>query len=247
MIKIFYIVKNNFRNLPNLEKEESSRRAPSLTMLPAEERTSKLPSFGVPCSISLPASKTGALQRHHDRQWLQVAKRSHHSQAARVVHMMASDRKSRKTVTIENRIARMRYDFLETYECGIELLGTEIKSVRGGKMNIRQGYGRVKDGEIFLHNVHISPWELSSKYFNHDPIRPRRLLLHKRSIRKLGVQQSNPGLTIVPTRAYFNDRGFLKVEIALARGKKLHDKREEMKRREDQRNMERVVKSVLGG
>lgn len=159
---------------------------------------------------------------------------------------MMSERKSKvKAPTIENRVARNRYEFLETFECGIELFGTEIKAVRDGKMNIKQGYARVKDGELYLHNVHISHWQNASKYFNHDPLRPRRLLLHKRSIRKLGAKQKESGLTIVPTRAYFNQRGFLKIEIALARGKQLRDKREDIKRREQDRDVRRVIKSAL--
>lgn len=154
-------------------------------------------------------------------------------------------KKQNTTPRIDNRIARMRYEFLQTYECGIELVGTEIKSVRQGKMNIREGYARVKDGEIFLHNVHIAQWESASGYFNHDPTRPRKLLLHKRHIRKLAVEQQKSSLTIVPTKAYFSNR-FLKVEIALARGKQLHDRREDIKKREDQRNIQRAVKASMG-
>lgn len=170
------------------------------------------------------------------------------AQPARLPPTLAAGKRPKgTTLRVENRVARNRYDFLETYECGIELLGTEIKAVRGGKMNIRQGYGRVKDGELFLHNVHISHWELASKYFNHDPTRVRRLLLHKRSIRKLAAHQRDPGLTIVPVCAYISARGMLKVEMALARGKKLHDKREDMKRRDDKRAMERVVKAAVSG
>lgn len=158
---------------------------------------------------------------------------------------MAKDSGRKRAPTVENRVARNRYDFVETYECGIELKGTEVKSVREGKMNIKQGYCRVKEGEIFLHNVHIAHWQNSSKFFNHEPLRVRRLLLHKRTIRKLSTKQHDPGLTIVPTRTYFNARNVLKVEIALARGKKLHDKREDIKKREQERETRRIVKSTL--
>jgi SsrA-binding protein len=147
---------------------------------------------------------------------------------------------------IENRIARMRYEFIATYECGIELLGTEIKSVRSGQMNLREGYARVKGGQVYLHNVHITPWESAGQYFNHEALRPRRLLLHKSEIRKLASKQDDPGLTLVPTKAYFTESGFLKVEIALARGKQLHDRREDIKKRENDRELKRIVKTSLG-
>lgn len=165
---------------------------------------------------------------------------------AEITTMSAGQRaKKIKAPTVDNRLARNRYEFLETFECGIELLGTEIKAIREGKMNIRQGYARVKEGQLFLFNVHISHWQNASKFFNHDPLRERRLLLHKRSIRKLESKQKDAGLTIVPTRAYFNDRGFLKFEIALARGKQLHDKRETIKRRDQERDVRRIIKSTM--
>lgn len=210
------------------------------------KRLSMATAFSPPCVLLLGTGTTSAFISRPSLRRPPSTAPPHDARAARLPPTMSS--KKRKVTTslrVENRIARARYDFLETFECGIELLGTEIKSVRGGKMNIRQGYGRVKDGQLFLHNVHISHWELASKYFNHDPIRPRRLLLHKRSIRKLDAHQRDPGLTIVPTCAYLNKRGVLKVEIALARGKKLHDKREDMKRRDDKRTMERVVKAAI--
>lgn len=146
---------------------------------------------------------------------------------------------------IENRVARFRYDIIDSYECGIELLGTEVKSVRNGQMNIREGYARVKDDQIYLHNVNISTWQGSHKALNHEPLRPRRLLLHKRFIRKLASKQSDSGLTIIPMKAYFSSNGYLKVEIALAKGKKLHDKREDEKKREAQRDIQRAVKSFV--
>jgi SsrA-binding protein len=155
-------------------------------------------------------------------------------------------RKRSSAPRIENRVARMRYEFISTYECGIELLGTEIKSVRSGRMNLRDGYARVKDRQIYLHNVHITPWESAGHYFNHEALRPRRLLLHKYEIRKLASKQDEPGLTLVPTKAYFNESGFLKIEIALARGKQLQDRREDIKKRENDRELKRIVKTSLG-
>lgn len=146
---------------------------------------------------------------------------------------------------IENRAARFRYDILDSYECGIELQGTEVKSIRHGQMSLKEGYARVKNGELFLHNVNISGWLGSHKAFNHDPIRVRRLLLHKRFINKLDSKQSDKGLTIIPLCAYFAENGYFKLEIGLARGKKLHDKREDAKKKEAQRDIDRVVKSFV--
>lgn len=163
------------------------------------------------------------------------------------IMLAGSNQKNKRLLSPRNvnRQARANYEFLETYECGIELVGTEVKSVRNGNINLRDGYARVKDGQIYLHNVHISPWHLASNIFNHDPIRPRRLLLHKRSIRKLQSKQKDTGVTMVPTQTYFSNNGFLKVEIALARGKQLHDKREDIKKRELAKEMHRVIKATL--
>lgn len=159
----------------------------------------------------------------------------------------ASGKKSRKNYspTVVNRIAHFRYDILETHECGIELLGTEIKSVREGGLNLREGYARVKDGEIFLHNVHISSWTMAHKAYNHEPLRVRRLLLHKRVIRRLEVRQTEIGLTLIPLKSYFSSNNYLKIEIGLARGKKLHDKREDEKKREADRDIKRAVKDFV--
>lgn len=162
--------------------------------------------------------------------------------------MLSSSNQKKKRVLSPrnvNRQARANYEFLETYECGIELVGTEVKSVRNGNINLRDGYARVKGGELYLHNVHISPWNSASNIFNHDPVRPRKLLLHKRSIRKLESKQKDSGVTMVPTQTYFSDNGYLKVEIALARGKQLHDKREDIKKRDLTKEMQRVIKATL--
>lgn len=145
----------------------------------------------------------------------------------------------------ENRIARMRYEFLELYECGIELVGTEIKSVRNGSLNIKEGYARVTEGELYLHNVHITPWQNASDYFNHEALRTRKLLLHKKDIQKLAGKQKDTGLTIVPTKAYFNKGGYLKIEVALAKGKQEHDRREDIKKRQNEREMRSIVKASM--
>ncbi|MGQ4649366.1 SsrA-binding protein SmpB [Lyngbya aestuarii] len=144
-------------------------------------------------------------------------------------------------VVSDNRQARFRYEILETYEAGVELQGTEVKSIRQGKVNLRDGYALIRDDEAWLLNVHISPYESSSLYFNHEPRRTRKLLLHKQEIRKLIGKVEQEGLTLVPLKMYFK-RGLVKILIALGKGKKLHDKRETIKQRQDQREMSRAMK-----
>lgn len=141
----------------------------------------------------------------------------------------------------DNRQARYQYQVLETFEAGIELRGTEVKSIRSGKANLRDGYAQVKDGEIWLHNVHISPHSTTIQAYNHDPRRTRRLLLHKGEIRKLIGKVEQKGLTLVPLKLYLT-RGWVKVTIALAQGKKLHDKRESLKRKQEKREIDRALK-----
>lgn len=153
---------------------------------------------------------------------------------------MSKDNDSYKVVA-DNRQVRFRYEILETYEAGIELKGTEVKSIREGKVNLRDGYALIRNGEAMLLNVHISPYQSSSDYFNHDPRRTRRLLLHRQEIRKLIGKVEQEGLTLVPLKMYLK-RGFVKITIALGKGKKLHDKRETLKQRQDKREMERAMK-----
>lgn len=145
-------------------------------------------------------------------------------------------------VVADNRQARYLYEILETYEAGIELKGTEVKSIRLGKVNLRDGYATVRDEEVWLNNVHISPHSTASQVFNHDPRRSRRLLLHKDEIRRLIGKTEQKGLTLVPLRFYLK-KGRVKVSIALARGKKLYDKREDLKRKQEKREIERALKS----
>jgi SsrA-binding protein len=139
-----------------------------------------------------------------------------------------------------NRQARYRYHLLDTWEAGLVLTGTEVKSLRGGKAQIKDGYASVRDGEVWLHNVHIPPYEPASRE-NHEPERPRKLLMHRREIERLIGKTHEKGLTLVPTRLYFSG-GRAKVEIALARGKDVGDKRQVIKEREMKREMERATR-----
>jgi SsrA-binding protein len=150
---------------------------------------------------------------------------------------MASDRQ----VLCENRQARFNYEILETYEAGLELRGTEVKSIKAGQANLQDAYALIRNGEIVLLNMYVAPHQTTGKYFNHEPRRTRRLLMHKSEIRKLGGKVSQKGLTLVPLRLY-SEKGWIKVAIALVRPKKLHDKREDIRRREDQREMARAMK-----
>lgn len=152
-----------------------------------------------------------------------------------------SNTSGRKIIS-DNRQARFAYEILETYEAGIELLGTEVKSIRQGKVNLRDGYALVRNGEVWLHNVHISPHTNASEVFNHDPRRTRKLLLHKQEVNKLIGKTEQKGLTIVPLKLSLK-RGWIKVDIALARGKKLFDKRESLKQKQQKREVERALKS----
>jgi SsrA-binding protein len=138
-----------------------------------------------------------------------------------------------------NRQASYRFDLLDRLETGIVLTGTEVKSLRSGTAQIKDGYAQVRDGELWLHNVHIPPYEPASRE-NHDPERPRKLLAHKREIDRLAGKIQERGLTLVPTRIYFNGAR-AKVEIALGRGKDRFDKRESIKAREQRRDMDRAL------
>ena len=152
-----------------------------------------------------------------------------------------SDKNESFKVVADNRQARFLYEILETYEAGIELKGTEVKSIREGKTNLRDGYALIRHGEAWLLNVHISPYGHSSDFFNHDPRRTRRLLLHKKEIRKLIGKVEQEGLTLVPLKMYLK-KGLVKITVALGKGKKIHDKRESIKQREDKREMARATK-----
>ncbi|MCD6449326.1 MAG: SsrA-binding protein SmpB [Thermotogaceae bacterium] len=145
-------------------------------------------------------------------------------------------------VVAVNKKAKTDYEMLETFEAGIVLKGTEVKSLREGRVSFKDAYCKIKDGELWLLNLHIAPYDHASKVFNHDPERPRKLLLHKREIKRLIGKLQERGLTLIPTKIYFNNRGFAKVEIALARGRRKYDKREVIKKREMERRMKEYMK-----
>jgi len=144
-------------------------------------------------------------------------------------------------IVSDNRQARYLYEIIETYEAGIQLTGTEVKSIRAGKVNLRDGYALIRHGEALLLNVHISPYDASGAYFNHEPRRSRKLLLHRKEINKLIGQIEQKGLTLVPLKMYIKGN-WIKISLGLGRGKKLHDKRETLKRRQDEREMSRALK-----
>lgn len=143
-------------------------------------------------------------------------------------------------IVAENRKARHDYFIEEKYEAGIALKGTEVKSLRAGKVSLRDSYAEVSHGEIFLHNMHISPYDQGNR-FNHDPKRTRKLLLHKQEIKRLLGQTTQKGLTLIPLRLYFK-KGRAKIELALARGKRLYDKREDLARRDAEREIARALR-----
>lgn len=158
-----------------------------------------------------------------------------------VYYRSMGNQDDRIKIISDNRQARFLYEILETYEAGIQLVGTEVKSIREGKVNLKDGYGLIRNGEAWLINVHISPYERSGEYFNHDPRRTRKLLLNRREINKLIGQVEQKGLTLVPLKIYFKNSR-VKIALGLGKGKKLHDKRESLKRRQDERDMARAMK-----
>lgn len=141
-----------------------------------------------------------------------------------------------------NRKAYHDYFIEEKFEAGIVLRGTEVKSLREGRVNLQDSYASVKEGEVFLHNCHISPYS-HGNVMNHDPTRVRKLLLHKKEIHKLMGRTQQKGLTLIPLRIYFSERGHAKIELGLAKGKKLYDRRETIKAREAGREVERAIKA----
>ena len=145
-------------------------------------------------------------------------------------------------IVSQNKKAYHDFFILDTYEAGIELKGTEIKSVRKGSVNLKDSFIRIKNDEAFIENMHIAPYEQGNR-FNHEPLRTRKLLLHKKQIKKLQKVVKENGLTIVPTKLYFNTSK-LKVEVALARGKKLYDKRQDLKEKDSKRDIERALKNA---
>lgn len=141
----------------------------------------------------------------------------------------------------ENRKARHDYFIVDTYEAGVVLLGTEVKALREGRANLKDAYAKVKNGELWVHQLHISPYSHAS-YDNHDPLRPRKLLLHRDEIKRLVGKVNEAGHTLVPLKLYFKS-GKVKLLLALAKGKRQYDKRESIRRREEQRDLDRVRKT----
>ncbi|MDD4100374.1 MAG: SsrA-binding protein SmpB [Candidatus Cloacimonetes bacterium] len=142
---------------------------------------------------------------------------------------------------ISNKRALFEYYVIQKVEAGIALTGSEIKSIRAGKINFKDSYARISEGECFLMNFHISPWEKAS-FFNHEAERPRRLLLHKSEIRRLKAKVDEQGMTLIPMDIYINDKGKCKLTIALAKGKKVYDKRDTLQKKDLDREKERDAK-----
>jgi SsrA-binding protein len=143
-------------------------------------------------------------------------------------------------IIAQNKTARLNYFIGDTYEAGIVLVGTEVKSIREGRVNLKDSYALVKEGEVWLHEMHVSPYSHGNRY-NHEPLRTRKLLLHHREINKLYGKSREKGLTLIPLKIYFKN-GKVKVEIGVGQGKKLYDKREDMKLKDDKRDMQRAMR-----
>ncbi len=153
---------------------------------------------------------------------------------------MAKDKgRFQKIVNIKNRKASYEYEFIDTYKAGIMLTGTEIKSIRESKVSLQEAYAFFKRDELFLKSMNIAEYDQGT-YANHDPMRERKLLLNKKELVKLKANANEKGLTIIPIRIFINDRGLAKVEIALARGKKIHDKRDSIMEKDAKRELSRM-------
>jgi len=148
---------------------------------------------------------------------------------------------SEKVICSNKKLFR-DFAVLDMIECGIELKGSEVKSMREARVNINEAFARIENGEVVLYQCHIPPYEKAS-YFKEEATRPRKLLLHKREIKKLTGQVAQRGFTLAPSKMYFNRRGFVKVALALAKGKKLYDRRESIKRKETERSLRRLIKN----
>ena len=148
-----------------------------------------------------------------------------------------------KKIIANNKKARHDYFIDEIYEAGIVLTGTEIKSIRQGKINLKESFAKIENAEVVIYQMHISPYEQGNRY-NVDPVRPRKLLLHKQEIRKLIGYTTQKGLTLVPLSVYIDERGRAKMSLAVARGKKLYDKRQDIAKRDSDRQMQQVIKKA---
>lgn len=145
-----------------------------------------------------------------------------------------------KIINIKNKKASFEFEFLDKFKAGLVLRGTEIKSIREGRVSLTEAYCYFKGEELFIKQMHIAPYTLATHY-NHDPVRERKLLLQKQELRKLQNKFSEKGLSIVPVRIFINDRGLAKMEIALAKGKKIHDKRQSIKEKDAKRDLQRMA------
>ncbi len=141
----------------------------------------------------------------------------------------------------KNKKAFFNYEILETYEAGVALVGSEVKSIREGRISLKESYAEIKEGEVFLVSCHVSPYEAANR-FNHDPLRDRKLLLHRREIKRLTGKIKERGLTLVPTKVLINDKGKVKIELALAKGKRAYQKREAIRERDRDREMQAELK-----
>lgn len=148
---------------------------------------------------------------------------------------------AQRKLIANNKKARHDYFIEEVYEVGIVLTGTEIKSMRQGRANLKESYARIEGSEVMIYGMHVSPYEQGNRY-NVDPLRPRKLLLHKQEIRKLIGYTTQKGLTLVPLQLYLNERGYVKMELAVARGKKLYDKRDDAAKKDADRRIEKEMK-----
>ena len=153
---------------------------------------------------------------------------------------MAKKKPSGEKIIAQNKTARLNYFIEDTYEAGIALVGTEVKALREGKANLKDSYALVNNGEVFVHEMHISPYTFGNRQ-NHDPLRVRKLLLHKGEIKRLYGKSRERGLALIPLKLYFKN-GKVKMEIGIGRGKRLYDKRESLKIKEDRREMERGMR-----
>lgn len=155
---------------------------------------------------------------------------------------MAAKKEGGRRTVAENRQARHEFFLTETYEAGLQLTGTEVKSLRRGQSTIGESYASVEDGGLWLINAYIPEYQGAGRFFQHEPRRKRRLLLHAKEIHKLAIAVERQGMTIVPIELYFNERGIAKLKLALAQGKKLHDKRETEKKRDWNREKARIMR-----
>ncbi|MFC3880384.1 SsrA-binding protein [Algoriphagus namhaensis] len=153
---------------------------------------------------------------------------------------MSKPKKFDKIVNIKNKKASYQFEFIDTYIAGMVLKGTEIKSIREGKVSLTEAFCVFIRGELFVRQMHIAPYSMAASY-NHEAIRDRKLLLNKKELEKLQTKSAEKGLTMIPVRIFINDRGLAKMEIALGRGKKLHDKREDLKEKDAKREIQRMA------